>query len=165
MSSESEGILQERARRLAARAAERDETAGLQVLLFRLGGEQYALELGALQSVQGAEGLTPVPCTPPSIAGILNVRGEILSVLALRALLGLPPEAGEQGQVILMESRRGRIGVLVDEVVSVERVATERITRSFSGKEYARGIVDGTIALIDPDSLLGSEVEVEEDVG
>src|SRR3712207_6129274 len=87
-----EQILRARARFFAAESAEtalREQAAGTEMLLCRLHDERYALELSLLSAVQPARGLAPLPCTPPFVAGILNVRGTVVAVLDLARCLGL----------------------------------------------------------------------------
>jgi purine-binding chemotaxis protein CheW len=128
------------------------------VLRVRLGSEQYAVELRLLRAVQRATGLTPVPCTPPHVAGILNVRGEVVTVLALAAALGLrdagPPP--EDAQVLLVELPQVRTGLLVDEVLGVQRLARDRLDRALSGSDFVAGIAEAHTVFLDLERLLGS---------
>jgi chemotaxis signal transduction protein len=184
-------LLQERAARLAEVAptlAEEEDGETLAVLVCRVGDERYAVEIGTLEAVHPAEGLVPVPCTPRFIAGILNVRGEVVTVMDLAAVLGLqgvsqrasPNGADAAGdtaeddsrQVLLLQLRRDkdgrggsvepgargprsqgnggaggnsagelvRLGLLIDEVMTIERVATTALTPALSGHEHARGV-------------------------
>ena len=90
--SAEEQTLRARARFYPVRAPsdEQDEAlAGDPILLCRLHDERYALDLALLRAVQAARGLTPLPCTPPYVAGILNVRGTVVAVLDLAQCLGL----------------------------------------------------------------------------
>ncbi|MEA2639620.1 MAG: purine-binding chemotaxis protein CheW, partial [Chloroflexota bacterium] len=70
------------------------------MLVFRLGDGQYAVELTSLREIQGSTGLTAVPCTPPHVAGVLNVRGAIVSVIDIAIILGLPKDT-ERERVVL----------------------------------------------------------------
>ena len=86
-------ILRARAQVLA-RIPERAPVAGasLEVLEFRLAKERYALENRWVQEVCPLKELTPLPCTPPFVLGIVNVRGRILPVLDLKKLFDLPEQ-------------------------------------------------------------------------
>src|SRR5262245_56247170 len=88
-----EATLRTRARQLAQRPVDEDAGATTEVLTFRLGDETYAAGLRQLAAVQSARGLTPVPCAPAYVAGLLNVRGEVVSVLDLAGALELPTRA------------------------------------------------------------------------
>src|SRR5882757_6299566 len=84
-------ILRARARVLA-RPPERQAEAGamLDLLEFRLAQECYAVENRYVQEVCPLKELTPLPCTPPFLLGIVNVRGRILPVLDLKKFFDLP---------------------------------------------------------------------------
>src|SRR5262245_5109120 len=80
-------VLQARAER-AARTLRSDEAEErLNTLLVKLGGETYALPIEAVIAVYEAMLVVPVPCTPPFLAGITNIRGHIIPVLDLGHLL------------------------------------------------------------------------------
>ena len=98
-------MLELRARALARQP---ESTAGdravLEVVVFRLGGETYALEITHVREVHPLRGLTPLPGVPPFVAGLVNVRGEILSVVDLRDFFGLPAgETTDRNRVIVLE--------------------------------------------------------------
>src|ERR1700730_6914674 len=113
--------LSDRARQLAEVPHPADDSRTIEVLVCRLGVEEYAMELRLLHGVYPPVGLTPVPCTPPFVAGLLNLRGEILTVLDLAAALGLTDS--NQREVLLAETPRVRVGLLVDEVLGGRRIA------------------------------------------
>jgi purine-binding chemotaxis protein CheW len=141
-------ILEERAAQLAHNP-ETMSDAGLDVMLFRLGDEQYGVEMSALRATQPARGLTPVPSTPPHIAGVINVRGEIVTVLDLASILGLvrPPEE-EQSYILLADGPEGQVGLLVDEVIGMHQVASEDIGAGLSGSGYTAGIAETRFSLL-----------------
>jgi purine-binding chemotaxis protein CheW len=144
--------LMDRARQLAELPRPADDTRTIEVLVCRLGIEEYAVELRLLHGVYAAIGLTPVPCTPPFVAGLLNLRGEILTVLDLAAALGLT--GSDQREVLLAETQRVRVGLLVGEVLGVRRIALDSLDRALAGSDYARGIADARTVLLDLEALL-----------
>lgn len=163
----AERILRDRARQYAKPLSQLAGGPEIEVLLFRLGEDRYAVELRSLRAVQHAHGLTPVPCTPPHVAGILNVRGEVVAVLDLAAALGLAgsPKVSGRGQVMLVELPRLQVGLLVEEVLGVHRLLPDKLDRSLSGSEFTRGIAEGTTVLLNLEQLLSSErFEVLEEV-
>jgi chemotaxis signal transduction protein len=163
-----ERLLEERARRLAgaqgAAGAEAEQTQD--VLVCRVADEQYAVPLGGLLSVQRAQGLVPVPCTPRHVAGVLNVRGEVAPVLDLAVLLGLGSTSlvttapttplastaaleADETRVLLMDAASidevgtagsGRVGLLVAGVVGVQQLRVGALTRPLSSRDYILGI-------------------------
>src|SRR5207237_1204735 len=95
-----------RARAAFARAGQLLAGQPVDVLVARVRGEEYALELRRLTGVQPLLGLTPVPGTPAHVAGLVNVRGEVHTVLDLGATLDLVGEraVGEASRVLLVET-------------------------------------------------------------
>jgi purine-binding chemotaxis protein CheW len=156
-------VLETRARALAAVPPAPTEGERLDVLLVRLGSTLYALDMPALHSIQRADGLTPVPNVPPFVAGVLNVRGDVLAVLDLGVALGVESSgrdrqaADSTAQVVLVDAPQGRVGLLVDAVLRVESVAVAALDRAFSGSEFARGIADGRFVPLDLEQLLTDE--------
>ncbi|MCX6023653.1 MAG: chemotaxis protein CheW [Chloroflexi bacterium] len=160
-------ILRERARLLAQTPPQEGAAVETPMLLFRLGAEQYAVELALLRAVQPSDGITAVPGAPSSIAGILNVRGEIVTVLDLATALNLRPAAppAPNTTVVLAEAPQGRVGLLVDEVLGVRPLALETLDRPFSGRDFARGIAGASIIVLDLLQLLSDgRFEVLDDI-
>lgn len=160
-------ILRDRARRLAEPPPAPDTGKTVDLLLFRLGAEEYAIELKLLRGVRLARGLTPVPGTPAHVAGILNVRGEILTVIDLAAAVGLAsaPASGDSAPVILVDHPAGRVGLLVSEVAEVRRVDLGTLHRGPSSRDYVRGVIEARQVVIDLEQLLGAGAfEVDEEV-
>jgi purine-binding chemotaxis protein CheW len=144
--------LADQARRLALLPAPPEESRAIDVLVCRLGIEEYALELRLLHGVFPATGLTPVPCTPQFVAGLLNLRGEILTVLDLAAALGLA--SSDQREVILVETHRVRACLLVGEVLGVRRIALDALDHALAGNDFTRGIANARTVLLDLEALL-----------
>jgi purine-binding chemotaxis protein CheW len=126
------------------------------MLVFRLGDGQYAVELASLREIQGSTGLTAVPCTPPHVAGVLNVRGAIVSVIDIAIILGLPKDT-ERERVVLLDRSGMQIGLLVTEVVGVQRIATDRLDPALSGNDFIMGIAGTDTALVNLGLLLANE--------
>jgi purine-binding chemotaxis protein CheW len=147
--------LNERARRLAEIPPPADASRALEVLVCRLGVEEYAVELRLLHGVYPATGLTPVPCTPAFVAGLVNLRGEILTVLDLAVAMGLT--GSEKREVLLAETQQVRVGLLVDEVLGVRRIALDSLDRALTGGDAARGIAEARTVLLDLEALLADK--------
>src|SRR5262245_23828892 len=73
--------LQQRAARLAATPAMVKQEHELELLVFELSGEFYGIETRYVEAVLPLRQLTPIPCTPDFVLGVMNVRGHIRSVL------------------------------------------------------------------------------------
>ncbi|MGH9457635.1 MAG: chemotaxis protein CheW, partial [Thermoanaerobaculia bacterium] len=136
-------ILAERARALATPPAAEAEGESLEVVEFRLGETTCAIPAPAVREVHSLVRLTPVPCTPPFVAGIVNVRGEIFSVVDLRALLALrAADADGERWMVLLRADAMAFGIIADAVVGVGRIPLERIQAAHTGGEasWVRGV-------------------------
>lgn len=159
-----EQTLRERARWLAVDWVEDAvpaARAGTEMLLCRLHDEWYAIELALLRAVQPVRGLAPIPCTPAFVAGMLNVRGTVVTVLDLARALGLAelPQP-DNGLVLLADclgSGQGQVGLLVHEVLGASRVALDNLDHTFSGNPAIRGIAEANTVVLDLRVLLADE--------
>src|SRR5437868_7031275 len=88
-------ILRARAERAARLTQSQTQGELLTVLSIQVGGEHYALPIESISSVYEGQSITKVPCLPPGVAGIANIRGRIVLVLDLKALLNIAGEAKE----------------------------------------------------------------------
>lgn len=94
------------------------------VLTFSVGDRALSLPAGQVREVIGRRRLTPVPKAPPSLLGLINLRGTALPVLSLADLLGLP--SGRPDRIIILDEDNP-LGLAVDRVATVtgEGVARE----------------------------------------
>jgi purine-binding chemotaxis protein CheW len=84
-------ILRARARALAGETAGTAPTpAVVEVIAFTLAHERYAVETSCIREIHVLEDLTPLPCTPDFIVGIVNLRGCITAVVDLKKFFDLP---------------------------------------------------------------------------
>jgi chemotaxis signal transduction protein len=88
------------------------------VLSFRSGGQDWAVPIERVQRVLGARGLLPLPDPRPGVAGLLHRDGDTVTVVS-------PLGGGQPGQVLVLDGGGTSIGLLVDEVVGIERVHEE----------------------------------------
>jgi purine-binding chemotaxis protein CheW len=117
-------ILRARARILARERDDREaEEDCLQVVEFQLAHERYAVESAHVREAYPLRDPTPLPCTPEFVLGIINVRGQILTVIDLKRFFGLPAgELGEQSKVIIVQGDGMVLGILADSIVGVRTV-------------------------------------------
>jgi len=84
---------------------------------FKIAGEEYCLAVDDIQEILNYEAPTQVPGAVPEVTGILNVRGEIVTVLSGRGLLGLEEIQPEDSwRIITMQSRGVYYGLIIDAV-------------------------------------------------
>jgi purine-binding chemotaxis protein CheW len=114
-------------------------------LCFTLGSEEYAVPLLAVKEVIALPDVTAVPCTPPHFVGIMNLRGQVISVLDLRTKLGIKPRPDAETAVIICDLNPNSIGVVVDSVNSVLNPSPEQISekpeiQSKQNTDYITGV-------------------------
>ena len=161
---ETQRILKARAQALA-REPEKAQAADarVEVLEFFLAHEKYAVESRHVREVYPLENLTPLPCTPPFVLGIVNLRGEIVSVLDIKKFFDLP-ETGltDLNKVIVLQSGAMLFGILADTIVGVRRIPVDKIQPSLPTlagirEKYLRGITPDRTVLLDAGKLLADE--------
>lgn len=85
-------------------------------LTFRLAQEFFAIPLLQVKEVIAMPEVTPVPQTPPHFIGIMNLRGQVITVLDLRLKLGIKPQKGAETAVVIRDLADVSVGVVVDSV-------------------------------------------------
>ena len=94
-------------------------------LLARLGAERYAFPVEAVREVVRDGDVTPVPGAPPAIRGVHNLRGEVLPVVELGALLGVGTGSEEARCMIVADDRGLRAALAVHELLDVSEIPGE----------------------------------------
>ncbi|MEZ4743748.1 MAG: chemotaxis protein CheW [Bdellovibrionota bacterium] len=92
---------------------------GKRYLEFSLGEEKFAIPLLAVKEVIAIPQLTPVPYSPKHFLGIMNLRGQIISVIDLRQKFDIKPNDSKENAVIICDLSSIVLGVVVDSVNSV----------------------------------------------
>lgn len=99
-----------------------------ELLAFVVGVETYALALDAVREILKPPPVTPVPRSPRDILGVISVRGRITTVVDLRIRLGAEiSEVDKHSRVLLVEDGDEILGLLVDRVLQVHRLADDEI--------------------------------------
>ena len=95
-----------------------------QLATFRLDGDLYGVEVEHVQEVLKSQGLTRVPLAPPAVAGLINLRGQVVTAIELRERLGRPPRPeGTDAVVIVVRLHGEAVSLLVDSIADVVDVA------------------------------------------
>lgn len=95
------------------------DASGTRFLSFSLGKEQYAIPLLSVKEVIAVPEITPIPHTPPHFLGLMNLRGQVISVIDLRHKLGIKSETGAETSIIICDLDPLCVGVVVDSINSV----------------------------------------------
>ena len=140
-------ILKARAKALARE--EKDKEAleeSIELVEFLLAYERYGVETCYVREVYPLKELTPLPCTPPFVLGIINVRGRIVSVIDIKKFFDLPEKGlTDLNKVIILHDSEMEFGVLADVVLGVRSVPVKEIQPSLPTligvrEEYLRGV-------------------------
>lgn len=164
-------ILRARARALAMLPSDRIDHHSVDVLEFSLAGERYALHAADVQDVQPLRDLTPLPCTPRFLRGVVNIRGELIGVIDLKRFFELP----EQGitdlhRVVLLRDGELQIGLLADTVEGVRPLDTRAMQPSMPTltgirEQFVRGVTPDRLVLLDAAAILGDRrIVIDENI-
>lgn len=95
------------------------------VVVFSVGGQEYALPITAVREIINWTEPTPVPESPPWVDGVISVRGEVMPVVGMARRFGLTQRrTGAEARIIILEVAGQSAGLIVDDVVAVEGVET-----------------------------------------
>ena len=121
---------------IAPEAAEQDRDRNQSYVVFRLGGEGYALEVMRVQEVLDVLSITEVPGASRCLLGVINLRGHVVPVYDLRIPFGLPVDShpARAPSVLIVENEEGNdtdvTGLLVDRVSDVLEFSREEVQPS-----------------------------------
>ncbi|MDB5297138.1 MAG: chemotaxis protein [Phycisphaerales bacterium] len=118
----------------AAPTAAAPSAAGGKYLTFALGREEYGLEILKVREIIGCTDVTAVPRTPPHVRGVINLRGQVIPVVDLRARLGMEPAPRTDQTCIVVTDVTApgggpavRTGLVVDRVCEVLTIPADRV--------------------------------------
>jgi purine-binding chemotaxis protein CheW len=158
---EKKRILRERARQLAAEPVpENINGDNVEILEFTLAYENYGIEAAYVREVYPLTEITPVPCTPAFILGIINIRGQILSVIDLKKFFGLPEKGlTDLNKVIIIHNEQMEFGILADVVDGVSLISVNEIQQSLPtltgiSEQYLKGITGRRLIILDAEKIL-----------
>jgi len=173
MAQSKQDILKARAQALARPAQSAPVAAEfLEVVEFSLARERYALTSDLVCEVGPLKDLTPLPCVPPFVAGLINLRGRIVAVIDLKKFFDLPdPDPTQRHMLLVLGSAPMELAILADEVHGVRPVRRTDILPTLPTlrglhSDFLQGItrdqvviLDGARILSDPRIVVREEVE------
>jgi purine-binding chemotaxis protein CheW len=126
----------------------------------RVGQTLFGVPISHILEIVGSARPQPVPLAPSFVGGLVHYRGDVLTTVSLRQLLGMPAREGKQ-DILVLESTGGCFGLLVDSVCEVLRVSSadyepnpsildERRRALFAG---AYKLQDSLLVMLDPERL------------
>lgn len=148
-----------------ADAAQADDPV-LQWVTFKLCGEVYGINVMQVQEVLRYTEIAPVPGAPNYVLGIINLRGNVVTIIDTRHRFGLSPaEVTDNTRIVVIESDKHIVGIMVDSVAEVVYLRQSEIeTPPNVGKDDSAKFIQGVcnkgeelLILIDLDKLLTDE--------
>ena len=140
-----------------------------QMLTFALDGESYGVDIQRVQEIRGWSPVRHIPEAPHHVLGVLDLRGTIVPIIDLRALIGLSGMEATATTVIIVlsvETSNGQrlFGIVVDRVSDVANVNEQSLRPvpamgATGNTDYLRGLVqmgESMVLLLDIDKLLGN---------
>jgi purine-binding chemotaxis protein CheW len=159
-SDKERAVLQARAERAARRLLSDAEEADLTTLAVTVSSEVYSLPIECVLAVYENVQIVPIPCTPPFVAGIANIRGHILPVVDLGVLLGVPsPAAGSHAALVVVSEGDLNLAFRVDEIGAVQALSTTSLTPlaanlDLTHSAYLKGMLSDGSVLLDVKAIL-----------
>jgi len=132
-----------------------------QLVVFNLDEQQYALNLAGVERIVRAVEVTPLPDSPESVCGVINVEGRVIPVVNTRRRLGLPERDIELHDLFIIVNENGRsLALVADDVKPVTEMPLNQIVASSAllpGTGYVEGVAkreDGMIVILDVERIL-----------
>jgi purine-binding chemotaxis protein CheW len=141
-----------------------------QLVVFELANEHYGVEISSVESIIKMQEITRIPHSPAFVEGITNLRGLVLPVIDLRKRFGLESqEASRDSRIMVVALGTFKVGMIVDGVSEVLRVASESIEpppsmTTTSRTNFITGIAklnDVLVILLDMSKILTTDEQVE----
>ena len=140
----------------------------LQLVVFRLGDEEFGVEIGNVQEIIRMTSITRIPQAGDYVNGIINLRGRIIVVINLNVVMGMENavKSDENARIIVADIGNTVVGFMVDSVSEVIRLPTKDIEPAPAiiadriGTEYLRGVgkmENRLLILLKLDKILGSD--------
>ncbi|OGG02369.1 MAG: chemotaxis protein [Candidatus Glassbacteria bacterium RIFCSPLOWO2_12_FULL_58_11] len=169
---EAKKILQARAHDLSRELVAKDAGgSALEVVVFILANETYAIETEYIREVYPLRNFTPLPCTPQFVLGLVNVRGQILSVIDIKKFFNLPEKGlTELNKIIILQKDGTEFGLLADLILGVRSIPTGTLQSPAAlstviNEKYLKGVTDERVVVLEADRLLSDpQIIVNEEV-
>jgi len=138
----------------------------LQWVTFKLEQETYGVNVMQVQEVLRYSDIAPVPGAPSYVLGIINLRGNVVTVIDTRSRFGLmPADVTDNTRVVIIESDKQVIGILVDSVAEVVYMKASEIEMAPNvGTDESAKFIKGVcnrdeelLILVDLDKLLSDD--------
>ncbi len=138
----------------------------VQWVTFRLESEKYGIKVMQVQEVLRMTEIAPVPGAPHYVLGIINLRGNVVTVIDTRRRFGLQDvENDDETRIVIVEANNNVVGILVDSVaevvdLKVSEIETAPNVGNDESSKYIQGVSsrdDELLILVDVNKLLSDE--------
>lgn len=148
---------------MANKGLESIEKQSKQYIVVMVGNEQYGIDISYIDNIVRMQKITRVPRIQHYFNGIINLRGEIVSVMSIRRKMGLSEDVFTHSSriIILMIEDKGPLGVIVDEVKEVVNLSEDEIEKVSNKGRFINGIGthgDELISLLEINALVGDDL-------
>lgn len=136
----------------------------IQVVIFKLGDERYGVETSQVKEIIKVEEITSIPNAPDYVEGVINLRGQITTIINLRRRFGMEPKPIDNDtRIIVFEHKGSTIGMMVDTVTEVRYLAKKdieelpNIVTNRSESKFLTGVgklPDGLLILVDLEKVM-----------
>ncbi|MBI9068212.1 MAG: chemotaxis protein CheW [Salinivirgaceae bacterium] len=164
MKNDKKTILKQRADKLSI-SLEKKVVSGeqIKVLEFLLSTEKYAIDSTYINEVISISEITPLPCTPDFIVGIINLRGKIISVMDIKKFLSISgADTANIKKVIIVKHSDIELGIIADEIlgnsiIQLNEIQTKVTSITDVNKNFITGVTNKKLIVLDIKELLLSE--------
>jgi purine-binding chemotaxis protein CheW len=162
-------ILSKRAAQLARGTADAAAGSLIKLVVFRVGSEQFAVDIKSIGEIVPMRTLTVVPGVPAFVLGVISQRGNILSVIDVATFLHDAPPQRDRSLAIVFEHTSVSLGVAVDEILDIRSYANDAVQpapmqQNERQRRFYEGILEGQIVLLKIlDLISAEEVIVDQD--
>ena len=128
-------------------AAKHMTHGGRELIAFRIGGQEFCVNIMSIREIRGWTPATPMPRAPAYVLGVINLRGAVLPIVDLSQRLGMKPAEPTIRHVIIVTQAGSRVvGLLVDAVSDILTVSDENLQpmpdiTSDMERNFAKGIL------------------------
>src|SRR5215470_1881207 len=135
----------------------------LQIVSFKVGDEEFGLDILNVQEIIRLQDLTRVPNSPDFVDGVINLRGKVIPVIALRKRFGLQEQTHDkETRIVVLETQSTVLGFIVDSVSEVLRIPANTVAVPPRIGKIEREFVSGVgklenrlLILLDVDRIMG----------
>jgi purine-binding chemotaxis protein CheW len=136
----------------------------LQVVIYRLGNERYGVETSQVKEIIRVGEITSIPNAPDYVEGVINLRGQITTIINLRKRFGMEPkDVDNDTRIIVFDHNGSTVGMMVDTVTEVKYLSISDIEAlpstitARSESKFLKGVgklPDGLLILVDLNKIL-----------